>query len=957
MALKRLLWTLAFLLFAATAAKAAPVGGLIAGIAGAVFSAGAVVKLAIGLAINVGLSLYQQAKARREARKNQQSTGGVRLSIQMGESNPRSYLIGTRATAGSRAYINNWGEEENTPNAYITEVVALSCLPSFAGPLGLESVWFGDTLAAVLWNEPHPDGRGYPVAQYRKNGVDYLWIKYLDGSQTTADSFLLSRFSGRADRPYRDTMIGRGCQIVIVTARRHEELFRNGFPQGLYQPRPMRLYDLRKDSSVGGNGSHRWHDPSTWESSNNLPLMIYNIARGIYYNGRWVHGGRNFSSYRFPVSSWIAALNEADRNMGGGRRQFQGGLEVSVDRDGLDVIEELRLGCSGRLAEIGGRIKMLIGAPGAAVYSFTDREIVVTDDQDFEPFPTLAATHNTITGVYPEPAQRWADKDAPEQSSPELLARDGGERLAVSFRFDAVFLSAQVQSLTSAMILDEQRWRTHELTLPPNAAALEPNDPVAWSSDENGYSDKKFLVVRAVPLPGRLQRVVIKEIDPSDYDPPSIIVPPVIGWMGPVAVPPQPMYGWQVFPATLPDANGNPRYPTIEVRSAPNQDDVSHVRVQVKLTATDALVFDSGDSTVIYEPPYKWILNAVLAANADYQARGKFVPKSTRETEWGDWLPVRTPSVDYSDVTVGLGQVRDDVKDTITRLNQDMDNLFQKVEDIAVALTLEGTASQIDRQELRAAAGGALAAIVEERRIRVSNEEAAAQQFTSISARFDTGDALLAAAEARITEESTVRATKDEALAQNLTVVSAEIGDAKAKIVEEQLARTTADEAIARTVTQVTAEVGQARADVIEEREARVNADGALASSIEGVQVALGDATAQGYFAMKATTVGDTLASVEFGVRAQKDAQTALGAFLLQIVNQGGMLKAQEIHYADRFILVAPDGTGGQGVFTFGEEGAKLAIADIGRIYAGVIGGRNGKLEIDVVNGTIVVRS
>ncbi len=188
-------------------------------------------------------------------------------------------------------------------------------------------------------------------------------------------------------------------------------------------------------------------------------------------------------------------------------------------------------------------------------------------------------------------------------------------------------------------------------------------------------------------------------------------------------------------------------------------------------------------------------------------------------------------------------------------------------------------------------------------------------------------------------------------------MVSAEIGDAKAKIVEEQLARTTADEAIAQTVTQVTAEVGQARADVIAEREARVNADGALASSIEGVQVALSDATAQGYFAMKATTVGDTLASVEFGVRAQKGAQTALGAFLLQIVNQGGTLKAQEIHYADRFILVAPDGTGGQGVFTFGEEGAKLAIADIGRIYAGVIGGRNGKLEIDVVNGTIVVRS
>ncbi|WCA60253.1 phage tail protein [Agrobacterium tumefaciens] len=854
MALKRLLWTLAFLLFAATAVKAAPVGGLIAGLAGSILSAGTFVKLAIGLAINVGLSLYQQAKARRESRKNQQSTGGVKLSIQMGESVPRSYIIGTRATAGRRAYFGSWGEEENTPNAYATEVIEISCLPSYAGPQGLDAAWFGDTLGTILWNEPHPDGRGYPVAQYRQNGTDYLWVKYLDGSQTTADSFLLSRFGGRAERPYKDTMIGRGCQIVILTARRHEGLFRNGFPQGLYQPRPMRLYDIRKDSSVGGLGPHRWNDPSTWESSDNLPLMIYNVARGIYYNGRWVHGGRNFSAYRFPVSSWIAALNEADRDMGGGRRQFRGGLEVSVDRDGLDVIEDLRLGCSGRLAEVGGRIKALIGAPGAAVYSFTDREIVVTSDQDFEPFPTVAATHNTITGIYPEPAQRWADKDAPEQSSPELLARDDGERLAVSFRFDAVFISAQVQSLTSTMILDEQRWRTHEFTLPPNAAALEPNDPVAWSSEDNGYSNKKFLVVRAIPMPGRLQRVVIKEIDPSDYDPPSIIVPPVIGWIGPVPVPPQPMYGWQVFPATLPDAEGNPRYPSIEVRCAPNQDDVSYVRVQVKLTATDELVFDSGDSTVIYEPPYAWTLNAVLAANADYQARGKFVPASSRPTEFGGWLPVRTPNIDGSDITIGLGQVRDDIKNRVMEMQHQMDQLAGIVESLSMSVATSDMDAKLDRDVMRSELGGAVAS-------------------------------------------------------------------------------------------------------VIDERETRVTAEGAMARRLSAVRAEVGGVSAEGYLSMKATTVGDTLANVEFAVRAQKGDQTALGAFILEIINRGGVLKAQEIHYSDRFIIVAPDGTGGQGVFTFDENGAKLAVANIGTVRAGLIEGNNGKMTIDIKNGRIRIRS
>ena len=527
---------------------------------------------------------------------------------------------------------------------------------------------------------------------------------------------------------------------------------------------------------------------------------------------------------------------------------------MSVDRDGLDVIEDLRLGCSGRLAEVGGRLKLLIGAPGAAVYSFSDREIVVTQDQSFEPFPTIANTHNTITGVYPEPAQRWADKDAPEQSSPELLARDDGERLAVSFRFDAVFISAQVQSLTSTMILDEQRWRTHELTLPPNAAPLEPNDPVAWSSDENGYSNKKFLVVRAIPLAGRLQRVVIKEIDPSDYDPPSIIVPPVIGWIGPVPVPPQPMYGWQVFPATLPDAEGNPRYPTIEVRCAPGQDDVSYIRVQVKLTATDELVFDSGDATVMYEPPYAWVLNAVLAGNADYQARGKFVPASNRPTEWGGWLPVRTPNIDGSDITVGLGQVRDDVKNRIMELQHQMDQLAGIVESLSMSVATSDMDAKLDRDVMRSELGGAVAS-------------------------------------------------------------------------------------------------------VIDERETRVTAEGAMARRLSAVRAEMGNVLAEGYLSMKANTVDDELANVEIGVRAKKGEQAALGAILLEAYLEGGQLKTREIHYADRFIFVAPDGTGGQGVVTFGEDGMKLAVADIGTIRAGLIEGNNGKMTIDIKNGRIRIRS
>jgi len=761
MSLKRILWLVFLLFVSAGTASAAPVAALIAG-AKAIFTVATIVKAAIGLAINVGLSLYQQAKARKEARKNkQQSTGGVTLSIQMGESVPRGYLIGTRASAGRRAYIGAWGEESNTPNAYITEVTELSCLPSFAGPQGLESVWFGETLGTILWDQPHPDGRGFPVQQFRKEGVDYLWVKYLDGSQTVADDFLLSKFGSLTSRPWKSTMIGRGCQVAILTARRHEELFRNGFPQGLYQPKPMRLYDVSKDSTVGGNGNHRWSDPTTWETSNILPVMIYNIARGIYYRDQWVHGGRNFSSYRFPVSSWIAAINEAKRDMGGGRQQFRGGLEVFVDRDSLDVIEDLRVGCNGRMAEVGGRVKCLVGAPGAAVYSFSDRELVVTQDQNFEPFPTVAATHNTITGVYPEPAQRWTDKDAPEQSSQALLDRDGGERLAVAFQFDAVPFSAQVQSLTATMIQEEQRWRVHDLVLPPNASALEPNDVVAFSSVENGYSDKKFLISSATPMAGRLQRVVIKEIDPSDYDPPSVILPPVIGSIGPVSVPPQPMYGWQVLPATIPDAAGNPYAPSIEVRCAPNQDDVKAVRVQVKLAATGALVFDSGEA-IAYGAPYRWILNAVLAGNADYLVRGKFIPYTNRETDWSAELAVRTPDVGRGD----LSHLGDDVKSVFRQLGGQQREFWQRLDQIGRAVILEGALSQVERDEMRVDMGNAFAAIESVRQVSATADEALARQATAITASVNSNAAKLA-------EEQTARTNSDSAISTRLDGVSA----------------------------------------------------------------------------------------------------------------------------------------------------------------------------------------
>ncbi len=105
-------------------------------------------------------------------------------------------------------------------------------------------------------------------------------------------------------------MIGRGCQVVILTARYDAEIF-SGVPQGVYEPHPMPLYDPRKDTTNGGSGAHRWGVSSTYEPTTNPIVMAYNIIRGIYYGSEWMFGGQNLprfgclrrASWRLPTNA------------------------------------------------------------------------------------------------------------------------------------------------------------------------------------------------------------------------------------------------------------------------------------------------------------------------------------------------------------------------------------------------------------------------------------------------------------------------------------------------------------------------------------------------------------------------------------------------------------------------------------------------------------------------------
>ncbi|OCP04993.1 MULTISPECIES: phage tail protein [unclassified Ensifer] len=758
-----------FLLATTSHAYADPVSAIV-GIISAVAKIGTIGQLVLGVALKAGMSLLARARSKRE----EQRPAGVKGSMTVGGDNPMSFIIGTYATAGQLEYVNSYGQAGKTPNAYLVQVVSLSDLPI----AGMSStVWINGEKCTIDWNAA-PTDAGYPVLQYRQSGKDHLWVRFRDGTQTAVDPYLLTTFGIDATRPWLADMIGRGVAYAIITARVNREVMTSP-PRCKFVLQGIKLYDIRKDTTAGGSGSHRWSDPATWEWSDNTKVAQYNLLRGLSYNGEWFYGGQNLAAFQLPASNWMAAMNECDRQVaiaaGGTERQFRCGAEIALNYQPIEAIKELDKSCNGRTAALGGIYKTICGMPGLPVYSFTDEDIVITSEQQQDPFPAHEQTYNGAHASYPEPAEDWTTKDAPPRYNAAYEAADDGQRLIADLSYPMVPYGTQVQRLMYAAIAEERRFIRHTGTLPPEAWLLEPLDPIEWTSARNGYDGKAFLMGDMDDLPGVNQVVAFREIDPADYSWSSDKELPVsIGPTGPIVPPPQPMTGWAVSPAEVPDATGAARRPGIKIACSADLDDVARIHVTVRVKATGIVVFDS-DQTPYPRPgtgaSYEWVLSGAWCLPVSlYQAQGRYVPFSTRETEASAWLDVLTPNILITDVSVGLGQTREDVLNRFKDLQKELSDSIDRMDTKMLEFSLANAIGQRQRLTLRAELGNALARIDEERRVRVTTEEALAQSVLVMQASLNTTNA-------RLAQEEITRATETAALSQSTLTISAELKD------------------------------------------------------------------------------------------------------------------------------------------------------------------------------------
>lgn len=855
-------------------------------IGAAIFGAGtflaaaatAVLKLAVG----IGLSLLAQSLAGKPKGPEFSING----TIQGGGDLPRSIIFGEYNTAGSLVWANTWGQDGDTKNAHLTQVIAVSDVPV----KGLLAVWVNGE--KVTFDQGNYDKSwGYRVNEYKKDG-DNLWVKFYDGTQTNADSFLNNTCSNQ-NRQWSTKRVGRGVAYVIVTARVSKQMF-SGMPSFKFDIDGAKLYDPSRDSSVGGVGNQRLVSPETWGGDGDyLPaVQMYNILLGVNYGNRWLYGFQGVSQARLPSAHWIAQINKCRKPVSAAvalEPQYRSGMELPVDVASSGAFEALLSACQGKISDVGGMLYLYCGDPELPLTSITDGDIITTNGQSFTPFFGLADTINGISAKWPSREDAWNIKTAPPLYRTDLEAKHGGRRLMADVELVAVPYAEQVQRLMRSSLLSAQRARRHTISLPPAFwAYCIPGATISWTSVRNGYINKLFQIDGVIDGANLEVMIDITEVDPSDYgwDSASDFVPPVDGAVGPMRPEPLPIIGFGALADVAQDSNGNNRRCAIRLFWDGSLNAIDFVDYEVRLTSTLEII-DTGRATE-FSRASVLIAPGTLLPNEDYQVRGIYgTYDGNSPFLWSSWIAVKTLDIRFGPLDlypIDLEQFSQGLEET---LKWQFDAIRWATEELdrQGKIMADGqSGTYADRQQLR-------------RELTSTAGNIKASYTEAITVATGPGSAIVT----RI-EELSVKVDND--IANAIDLLQTEI--------------TTLDGVVTATANAVTA-----------------------------LDVEVGRFSANGLFRVtaEATPIG-ALSRIGLSASATEAGSTVSASLFIDAI-AGGVSRV--VINADQFIIT--NGTDSQVPFTFIGGQATMMAARINEVTAGVLRSPDGRFVIDLAGG------
>lgn len=638
------------------------IGGAVTGafswLGGSTILAG-VARLGLGIALKYALGAIFQPKQQAQA---------VQLQTSYGEDLPRTVALGKVGTPGHHIYRNTYGSGNR-------RVQDLRVLSSFR---------FTRVLRVRVEGEWRPLGGGVDALRgLRVQNIDSeIWVKsHIGTMDQAADAGLVAN----ANPPTRWTVDHRGAGMAYAVST--QTLDREKLQQPIepfYEIEGAPLYDWRKDTSVGGDGPHRWNDQSTWEFSENPVLMMYALERG-FYNGTELMVGKGVPASRLPLGPWTVAANICDEFVGGGRRYKAGLIAAAGNGVTHDAnMQPLMEACAATWVEDASGEYPLVGAEQAVVATFTDDDLMIDEPCRFSKYRTRSELVNTVAGTWRDPESFYETVPFATRIDAAAVAEDR-ERLAAPIPYGAVN-DAKVADRLADIAIKASRYQANAAIClhPKFLDRMPPGRWVRWNSAKHG--DRKFQIgqKRLGPLGQQGARNIyleLQEVGGGIFDPTEYTTTP-----------------------TLPTAPGEGQYASIAanfiaagvqtiVAGSPERkpglrftwnafDDITVVAVEIEYRPVGA-----ADSIIKRAdvPLQVLVTGDGVLADADYEYRHRLITAPVRTTFWTAWSTVSTPAAALPSVSVGLEQVKTDIYQLFRTLSLGLDDAYARLEQIALA--------------------------------------------------------------------------------------------------------------------------------------------------------------------------------------------------------------------------------------------------------------------------------
>nr|WP_278374907.1 DUF1983 domain-containing protein [Brucella anthropi] len=657
------------------------------------------------------------------------------LETQYGSNIPRSVILGTCATEGHHIYRNSYG----SGGRLIQDVFVLSSFRITAvNRVRYNGEWRNLTQqdADGYWLVPNEGTSG--------DDHDNVRVKFYYGTMDQqAEPTLINnaRPAGRWTANHR----GAGVAYAIVFS----ELRKNG--DGLTSPAKLLFevvgapeYDWRKDSTVGGSGSHRWEDQGTWEYSDNPAVHAYNLERG-FFNGTQRMVGKGVRASRLPLAEYTQAANICDETMPDGSKRYRA---HAIAKDGPGANHDANLNpileamCGSWVERVDGEFP-IAGAPQAIVATITDDDIKRGAPLRFSAKRKRTELINTVAASYVSPDDFYETKDAATRIDAGALAEDR-ETLASAIPYAAVTDVRQVDRLADIAIRGARYQASAEIVVHPKFLdKIKEGRWVRWNSAK--YGDRTFQVLTrelggvntdgARDISIALQEISNGVFDPTAYEtnPPNIIVVPPPQYLAEVQ-------NFKVIPFIV-VADGQGEIPAARLLWD-SIDDISVIGVNIEY-------WPANDPSQVFTRFVTWdvtnvILSEGLTSLTDWFVRTRLRVDNGRAVAWSAATPFTTLNARGDDSPVDYERLDSDLNGLINWMTDDRRELIRQAQENATGTAdsaLKGYSNVLRlSQQLTSTFGSAKAQWKQDIFVATGPNSAIGQQLTEINAQLFTDD-------------------------------------------------------------------------------------------------------------------------------------------------------------------------------------------------------------------------